>query len=240
MHAETARLEHVAGWYSSRVGFYSQLVGYGFRTILPHLHGTTCLELGPADGQMTGMLLERFARVVSVEGSRAYCDQLAERHRDDAGHEVVCSLFEDFTPAERFDTVLGTHVLEHVEDPVAVLGRARGWVAPGGRMVMLVPNALSLHRLVAVEMGMLDRPDALNDLDVRLGHRRVYDLDLLEAHVREAGWEVVASGGNFLKPLSNGQMEAWFTPEMLDGFHAVGRQFPRHAAEVFVVAEPRA
>jgi SAM-dependent methyltransferase len=235
---ETERLEQVAGWYSSRVGFYSELVRYGFETLRPHLAGRSCLELGPADGQMTPMLLDAFEHVTSVDGSSTYCEELAARHAGDARHEVVCSLFEDFVPQRPFDVVLGTHVLEHVEDPVEVLGRARDWVAPGGRMVMLVPNALSLHRLVAVEMGMLERPDSLNDLDVRLGHRRVYDLDLLEAHVREAGWEVTATGGNFLKPLSNGQMEAWFTPEMLDGFHAVGRQFPRHAAEVYVVAVP--
>jgi len=72
-------------------------------------------------------------------------------------------------------------MLEHVEDSVEVLSDVRAW---GKRLIMLVPNALSIHRLVAVEMGLLEAPDAFNELDQRLGHRRVYHPDLLYEHIR--------------------------------------------------------
>ena len=236
MADEHERLEGVASWYSSRSGFYGRLVGYGFRSLQPHFAGATCLELGPADGQMTGLLLDHFDSVVSVEGSATFCDQLREHFAGETRLTVECSLFEDYRPDRHFGTVLGTHILEHVEDPVTVLRGAREWVDEDGRLVMLVPNAQSIHRLVAVEMGLLPTPNALNDLDVRLGHRRVYDMPLLCEHVTDAGWTVETTGGVFLKPLSNGQIEEWFDDRMMDGFFEIGKRFPENAAEIFVVA----
>lgn len=234
MTLEHERLDRVAEWYTGREGFYARLVRYGFDALRPHFRGTSCCELGPADGQMTGMLLEHFDDVVSVEGSSTYCERLREHFAEEPGLAIVCSLFEDYEPKRKFDTILGTHILEHVDQPIGVLAHAREW---GSRLVMLVPNALSIHRLVAVEMGLLESPDSLNALDQRLGHRRVYDPDLLHDHVSAAGWRVVHSGGVFLKPLSNGQIDRWFDERIMDGFAAAARHFPRHAAEIFVVAE---
>jgi 2-polyprenyl-3-methyl-5-hydroxy-6-metoxy-1,4-benzoquinol methylase len=233
--SEHERLARVADWYSSHEGFYGRLVSYGFAALAPHFVGRTCLELGPADGRMTAMLLDAFETVCSVDGSAAYVDDLNERFGSRPGFSARQSLFEEFDPGRRFDTVLATHVLEHVADPVAVLTRVRDWVSGSGRLILLVPNARSLHRLAAVHMGLLDAPDALNELDHRLGHRRVYDLPLLRAHAADAGWTVAATGGVFLKPVSNGQIEEWFTPAMCDAFAALAADFPEHSAEVFAV-----
>jgi SAM-dependent methyltransferase len=41
----------------------------------------------------------------------------------------------------RFDVVTAFHVLEHVPDPVAVAGRMLDWLAPGGLLIVEVPNA---------------------------------------------------------------------------------------------------
>jgi SAM-dependent methyltransferase len=41
------------------------------------------------------------------------------------------------------------HVLEHVDDPAAALGHARGWLAPGGAIVVGAPNLASLQARIA-------------------------------------------------------------------------------------------
>ena len=56
------------------------------------------------------------------------------------------------------------------------------------------------------------------------------------AQFSEAGLRVEHSGGYWLKPLSNGQTDEWFTPEMNDAFMALGERYPEIAAETFVIA----
>ena len=183
---------------------------------------------------MTGLLLDHFDSVVSVEGSATFSTSCVSTSPADTTHRRVLPV-RGYRPDRHFGTVLGTHILEHVEDPVTVLRGAREWVDDDGRLVMLVPNAQSIDRLVAVRWDV-PALNALNDLDVRLDHRRVYDMPLLCDHVTDAGWTVETTGGVFLKPLSNGQIEEWFDDRMMDGFFEIGKRFPENAAEIFVVA----
>src|SRR5262249_46359339 len=152
--------------------------------------------------------LESFERIVVVEGSPTYAGKLRRRFAD-AGERVAvhCALFEEFETDQRFDTIVMAHILEHVDDPVLVMPRAKRWLAQGGRVLMVVRNAQSLHRLVAVKMGLLKRPDEFSERDLMLGHRRVYTPQWFHADIRSAGLEIVAAGGIFLKPLTNKQIE---------------------------------
>lgn len=235
MRDEHSRLKNVSRWYSSKYGFYARLVDYGFQSLQPHFVGSTCLELGPADGQMTRRLLEVFRNVTSVEGSPSFCDKLRIDLGEFPGFRVDYALFEEYKPDRVFDTVVAAHVMEHLREPVCVLSKIKEWVSPDGVLLVLVPNAFSFHRLVAVKMGLLERPDQLNDLDIRLGHRRVYTKAHLVNHLESAGWEIHITGGVFFKVLANQQIEQWFTEKMTDGFYELGKDFPDYAAEIYAV-----
>lgn len=67
---------------------------------------------------------------------------------------------------------LCSEVIEHVDDPVAVLRAVRPLVAEGGALVVTVP---------AGPMSAFDR---------HVGHRRHYTDDMLRSEAREAGWRV--------------------------------------------------
>jgi 2-polyprenyl-3-methyl-5-hydroxy-6-metoxy-1,4-benzoquinol methylase len=233
---EYSRLEQVAGWYKTQ-GFYEHLVEYGFNSLSPFFVGTRCLELGPADGSMTRLLMENVEQVTRIEGSITYCRELRKEFSGYPGYEVINSLIEHYDTDSEFDTIVAAHILEHVDDPVDVARRVQNWVSNDGVFIVLVPNSLSFHRLVAVKMGLLETPDQLDEHDLELGHRRVYDLNLLRSHLRNAGWKVVNTGGVFFKPLTNKQIEQWFTEQMIDGFYELGKDFPEHAAEIYAVCQ---
>ena len=232
---EYDRLERVAedSWYTA--GPMPTSLRYLTRVLSRHWTGTSCLELGPAEGITTAALADAFDDLTLVDGSALFCAELAERYPRAV---VVNALFEQYRPDRHFDTIVLGHVLEHVVDPVGILRRVRGWVAPGGVVLAAVPNAHSLHRQAAVLMGLLPHEAALNATDLHHGHRRVYDLAGLTADVADAGFTIAHSGGYWIKPLSNDQIAEQWTQQMLDAYMQLGESYPDIAAEIVVVARP--
>jgi 2-polyprenyl-3-methyl-5-hydroxy-6-metoxy-1,4-benzoquinol methylase len=232
--AERARLDAIAAANQYSDGVNAVSMRYSVQVFLRHWRGTRCLELGPAEGVVSDLLAEHFADLTLVDGAERFCASLRRRLPQAT---VVCAAFEEFAPPQPFDTIILGHVLEHVEDPVAVLRRVRGWLAPDGVVCAAVPNANSLHRQAAVLMGLLPAEHALNDADRRHGHRRVYDWNGFRADVVAAGLAIRASGGYWLKPLANAQVEVAWTPEMVEAFMRLGERFPKIAGEIYVIAE---
>jgi SAM-dependent methyltransferase len=180
------------------------------------------IELGVGDGVTLGRLAPHAGRYSVVEGAAS----LVERAR--AAHpqvEVVHALFEAHRPPQPCDKLLALHVLEHVDEPVALARHLRGWLRPGGELIVVVPNRDSLHRRLAVLMGLQPALDTLSARDHMVGHQRVYDLPLLRAHLREAGFEPFEERGFFLKTLPNSLMLD-HSPELIRALNRLGDELP--------------
>lgn len=68
-------------------------------------------------------------------------DKRAARHlREVVGVEAVCGDFMTAQGLTGFDVITLNKVLEHVEDPVAMLSRARSALAPGGFIYIELPD----------------------------------------------------------------------------------------------------
>lgn len=233
MGSEHSRLEAIAGDSRYAAGVNTDTVRYSFRIFARHLRGASILELGPAEGVMTELLAQTGLALTAVEGSARFCESLRQRFPQ---AKVVNSLFEDYAPSGTFDNIVLGHVLEHVEDPAAILRRAKSWLAPGGRVLAAVPNSRSLHRQAAVIMGLLPFEEALNEADLHHGHRRVFNPETFRQAFAAAGLAIEVFGGYWLKPLSNAQIEKTFTPQMLDAFMQLGERYPDVAGEIYVIA----
>lgn len=205
-----------------------------YEKLQPWFRGPSALELGCADGEMTSWLVSDFKHVTVVDGSSQFLNEVKERLKGSTVNFVL-SLFEEYAPKTLFNTIVMAHILEHLENPVDLLRRARDWLAPGGCALVAVPNANSLHRRMGVKLGMLQTVDDFNDQDRLLGHLRVYTPESLRSHVLEAGWDEVHFGGNMVKMLSNRQMEATWTSEQLEACFAMGDDLPELCSEVYLV-----
>jgi 2-polyprenyl-3-methyl-5-hydroxy-6-metoxy-1,4-benzoquinol methylase len=230
---ERRRLSEIANdsWYAR--GAFGASARYNAEVFARYWRGDRCLELGPAEGLMTEQLAGAFSGLTLVDGSEQFCEALRRRFPT---AEVVCALFEDYEPTHAFDTVIVGHVLEHVDDPNALLARAGAWVAPDGVLLACVPNGRSIHRQAAVQMGLLDGEYELNETDRHHGHRRVYSPESLRATVRAAGLRIEIFGGYWLKPVSNAQIDSDWSDHMLRAFMELGERYPDIAAEIYVVA----
>lgn len=229
---ELKRVEALSDWYlKEQLDFDKRLIRFRYETIKPKLVGSRCLELGPAEGEMTQFLINDFEHLTIVEGSADLLAKIPARPNLIKVH----ALFEEFQPEQPFDSIILEHVLEHVDDPVGLLKQVRNWLAPGGKLFLGVPNGNSIHRLVAVKMGLLENPCQLNSRDHALGHRRVYTPETFRTEIEKSGLDVVEIGGVYFKPLSNGQIQDHWSEQMIHGFYELGKDFPAFAAEIYAV-----
>jgi 2-polyprenyl-3-methyl-5-hydroxy-6-metoxy-1,4-benzoquinol methylase len=233
-HSEKVRLENISNVSLYCAGVNSASIKYSFKIARRHMVGDSILELGPAEGVMTELLAATGNKLTLVEGSRLFCESLRNRFPT---ANTVHALFEEFESNELFENIMLGHVLEHVGDAVDILSRAKKWLKPRtGRLFAAVPNARSLHRQAAVIMGILPEEDTLNELDLHHGHRRVFNPETFRNSFARAGLKIEIFGGYWLKPVSNAQIEASWTPEMIEAFMVLGERYPDIAGEIYVVA----
>ena len=216
---------------------YSEyLYRYRYRVVREYMQGPDVLEVGVGYGDFSSWLSEELFQTVSIDGSQTNL----ERARSKAKSERIAfrhTLFEEFDTDQRFDDILITNSLEHVDEPISILEHMSGFLKPGGRIHITVPNADSVHRQLGVEMGMLQYEWSLNDHDHQVGHQRVYTSELLNEHVKRAGLVVEQSDGIIFKLLSNGQMETLIHEQgeaLAEGLFALGRRHPALSAELYL------
>jgi 2-polyprenyl-3-methyl-5-hydroxy-6-metoxy-1,4-benzoquinol methylase len=171
-------------------------------------HAAPILEMGYGTGlNLRELVLRHQLHIDMVEGSEALCAQARALYGEKIG--VTCAFFERFTSEKKYAHILAMHVLEHVGNPVQVLRQMRHALAPQGRIIALVPNALSLHRRLAVRMGLQEQLDTLSERDHLVGHQRVFNPESLAASFTQAGFIVEKSFGFGIKMLPYSMMEGW-------------------------------
>ncbi len=149
--------------------------------------GGRVLEFGCATGYMTRILRdERACRVTGFEYSPAAAEQAARFCED-----MIVGDIEDAALWTRlrgpYDVVMFADVLEHLRDPAAVLRRCQGLLAPGGALLISIPNIahhtvrwnLLWGRFDYTESGLLDD-----------SHLRFFTRRALLDQVRECGFRV--------------------------------------------------
>lgn len=100
------------------------------------------LEIGPGYGYFLACAKQHGWRVTGLEWSHA----AAEYARKKLGLEVHVGRIEEYETSDHYDAVVILHTLEHMPDPTAVLQRLREFLAPGGVLAIVGPNAGSFDR----------------------------------------------------------------------------------------------
>lgn len=193
------------------------------------------LDLGFVDGSVTAALLEKDCRVDIVEAASRHVAEARAKFGSDPRVRVFDALFQEFVPDTTYDTIVAGDMIRYLPDPQAVLSRMRTWLAPGGLLIVTVPNRRSFHRLLGVAMGLEPSLSAPNARDIEVGNRRSYDRAELQALLENCAYRVEDIHGAFFKPLSSDQMQD-FSPELLRGLLDVGDAFEDHAWFLWAVA----
>lgn len=214
---------------------------YMIKSFAPFFVTGNVLELGSFKGDFTKRLVPFFADITCVEAS----DEAIRVARDKLGKEVkfVHSLFESVSLSIKFDNVILTHVLEHLDDPITLLSRINNeWLSEKGRLFLVCPNANAASRQIAVKMGIISHNSAITPAEKEHGHRITYSLDTLERDAKKSGLRVVYRSGIFFKALANFQWDRLLktdivSQEYLDGCFQLGQEYPNLCASIFLLCE---
>ncbi|MGF6268087.1 SAM-dependent methyltransferase [Lelliottia nimipressuralis] len=211
------------------------------RSFSPFFKKGSLLELGSFKGDFTARLMANFTDITCVEASEEALDSARKR----LGEEItyVHSRFEDADLPRRYDNIVLTHVLEHIDDPVALMKRVNDeWLEEGGYFFLVCPNAHAASRQIAVKMGLISHNDAVTPSEFLHGHRCTYSLDTLERDARLAGLDVVYRTGIFFKAMANFQWDKLLQTDIvskqyLEGCYQLGHHYPDLCSSIFLLCK---
>ena len=187
-----------------------------------------------------------FRRWTIVEPAPHYADGARSATTADGRFSVVEGYVEacrdelrSIAP-EGYDTAIVSGLVHETTDPLGLLTAVEDLIRPGGKILVSAPNALSFHRLLALECGLMASPYELSALDLKLGHAAVFDPRTLADLVMHAGFAYLQPGGYLFKPFTNAQMQAVVDSiglHLVAGLISLGRRFPDNAAEIYVTGQ---
>jgi len=96
------------------------------------------LEIGSGFGYLTYSLGQRGHQCLGIDISKEAVESACEEF---GNHYKVCDLATLAAEGdERFDVIVATELIEHIEDPVALLKTAKQLLNPGGWILLTTPN----------------------------------------------------------------------------------------------------
>jgi len=199
---------------------------YPKRIIEATKDAASILELGVGHGHSSNAFSKAFKRHVVLDGSPAVIKNFNERFPD-CNIEIIETYFEDYNTDERFDVIVLGFILEHVDDPRAILSKYSKFLTNNGKIYVAVPNAEALNRRLGHLAGLLPDMQALSDFDITSGHKRYYTVKSLTQEINDSGCRVIKTEGIYLKALTTAQaISLNLSSDITDALCKVGVDYP--------------
>jgi SAM-dependent methyltransferase len=141
------------------------------------------LEIGSGIGNISAFLIRNFKEVSLSDMRQEYCSVLEKKFRQSENLKGIYLIdladrFVDQNHPElmcKFNTILASNVVEHIEDDGQAVSNCYKLLAPGGHLVILVPAYRGLY----------------NSFDRSLGHYRRYTRKSLTKLMEREGFEIL-------------------------------------------------
>lgn len=142
--------------------------------------------------------------------------------------------------AAPFDVILINSLLHELAEPEKLLNSLHAYCHSNTKIFINVPNAHSLHRLLAVHMGIQKSPEELSEFNHKFQQSRVFTIETLTALVNQCKYDVIYTETAFLKPFTHTQMQAMLdknilNDNILDGLYKLSVEMPEQGAEIYMI-----
>lgn len=210
-------------------------------TLLQEIKPKSLLEVGCGWDTIANHW-QAFDQLTIIEPGKKFAEHARTSLRDVSGVTVIEQFLEDAHSdlcKKKFDLILLSGLLHEVPDPLSMMKQIKGYCHSKTVVHMNVPNATSMHRLLALEMGIISDVYQPSALQQHLKQPRIFDIEQLKSIGIEAGFQVNKTGSYFIKPFTHQQMtdllnQGLLTTTMLDGFWGLSKYFPNAGSEIYV------
>jgi trans-aconitate methyltransferase len=164
-------------------------VGCGERSIFHEL-----------DGRFYGLIIEPIKKFLDNQSF-------------DEGRQIakLCARIEDVAQSsvEPPEVIILSSLLHEVSEPADVIRKVHRLLRPGGVVVCVVPNALSLHRLLGVHKGIIKEVTDHSETQLLMQQRqKPFTPDSFQEFLQQTGFRVEILRTFFPKPTSHQKMQS--------------------------------
>jgi 2-polyprenyl-3-methyl-5-hydroxy-6-metoxy-1,4-benzoquinol methylase len=214
---------------------------YMIESFKHHFVKGNCLELGSSKGDFTKHLTAYFDDITCVEASDEAISIAEQTLKKNITY--FNSVFENTKLPKKYDNIILTHVLEHIDNPIELLSKIKNeWLSDKGKLFLVCPNANAPSRQIAVKMGLISHNTAITPAEAEHGHRITYSLDTLERDAKSGGLDIIHRSGIFFKALANFQWDRLLNTdiisrEYLDGCYELGHHYPDLCSSIMLICK---
>ena len=214
--------------------------------IMKKYHPKRILEIGCGMEPLFQYIDWEYDKYIIVEPSESFFDNaihLAEGNEKVTGYNECFSSTEELKES-KVDFVICSSLLHELEQPLELLQNIGEVCAENTVVHINVPNANSLHRLIAKEMGLIEDVHDMSERNNLYQQHNVYDLETLKASVEMVGFKVLEEGSYFVKPFTHGQMYEMIKKNIIDenvleGLYKLEKYLPDYGSEIFLNVQIR-
>lgn len=145
----------------------------------------------------------------------------------------------DILTKQSYDFISLSSLLHEIPEPEKMLEDIYSISSHETIIHINVPNAKSLHRLLAYEMGLIPSLFEKSEMQKKMQQSQTFCLESLSALIENSGFKIIEKGTFFIKPFTHQQMEFLdnsniFPEDILDGFYSISKYFPDFGSEIYM------
>lgn len=184
-----------------------------------------------------------YETVTILEPIQDFIQQNQEKYGPLKNSNWICTRLEDYNPPadlNKFDFIICSSLLHEINDPSDFLKKIYRLSSSETMIHVNVPNAQSLHRLLAVHMGLLKSIYEPSATAKHFQRKNEFSLKSLIHLLTENMFIIESSGSFLLKPFSNQQMQFLmqqpqiFPPSLFAALYSISEEVPTLGSEIYV------
>jgi trans-aconitate methyltransferase len=201
----------------------------------------TLLEIGPGPNPIFNNLKE-FEIVHSLEPIKDFYllnrDACSEKKSVQFFNLTLEEFYKSKDKSTSYDLILLSSVLHEIPNYSRALEQCFSMLSHGGKIVIVVPNNRSLHRLIGEQRGVHPTGESLTKTEITMQQSASFSMQSLQIELEKTGFKTLAINTEFIKIFPHKIMQdlldkSILNEQILEFFSVTSSLLPEHGAEIF-------